>query len=47
MFTGKDAKRDSITSKVFERGRMGVLGKGGENILKKVLSSLPQIFSVP
>ncbi len=47
MFTGKDAKRDSITSKVFERGRMGVWGKGGENFLQKVLSSLPPIFSVP
>jgi len=47
MFTGKDAKRDSITSKVFERGGIRVWGKGGENFLKKVLSSLPPIFSVP
>ena len=47
MPTGKSAKRESITSKVFERGGMGVWGKGGENFLKKVLSSLPPTFPTP
>ena len=41
------AKRDSIRSKVFERGGMGVRGKGGGNFLQKVSSPLPPIFLTP
>ena len=39
--------RDSIRTKVFERGGMGVWGKGGENFPQKVLPCLPPVFSRP
>ncbi len=41
------AKRDSIRSKVFERGGMGVRGKGGGNFLQTVSSPHPPIFLTP
>ena len=44
MPTGNIEKRDSIRANVFERGGMGVWGKGGENFLQKVFPSLPPIF---
>ena len=41
---GNAAKRDSIKSKIFEKGGMGVRGKGGRNFLQKVSPSLPPFF---
>lgn len=42
---GKARNRDSITSKVFERGGKRVRGKGGENFLRNVFPSLPPVFN--
>ena len=41
---GNIENRDSITSKIFEEGGMGVRGKGGRNVLEKVSPSLPPVF---